>query len=324
MSDNYRRRGFGSFSLFPPVLKSLIIINVVVFLCQVLFFDFYHIGDISLRAYFFFYCALEPLGHGFYPWQLITYQFMHGGLWHIFFNLFALWMFGAELETLWGSRKFLIYYLLSGIGAGLTQLYISPLLGASGPTVGASGAIFGILVAFALTFPNRPIFMFPLFIPIPAKYFVLGFAALQIFSGFTSSDNVAYFAHLGGAAMGFLLFKYGDKIGIYRLFEKKRQGSGNYNNNPYNNNTFSNNSFSGFSSEPKKEAGIFQSNWHTTRSKVDAYDNQPKTQHSIRINGEEITQSRIDEILDKISASGYQNLTEKEKEILFELSQKLK
>jgi len=306
MAGNSRFGGFGGNAL-PPVIKALIIINVAVFLLQTFFFSMFKIGDYSLGDMFFYYCALYPIGDhsNFYLWQLITYQFMHGNLWHIFFNLLALWMFGIELEQMWGARKFLMFYLLCGVGAGLVQLFISPMFGSPAPTIGASGAIYGILLAFGLTFPNRPIFMFPFFIPIPAKYFVLLYAGIALLMGFSSSgDSIAHFAHLGGAATGFLLIKFGDAMGIFKLSEKmfakkpKQDMYGNYN-----------------SAEPK----VYKSNWFKKEPEVKA-----DVPSKIIINGEEITQSKIDEILDKISASGYQNLTDREKHILMELSQKIK
>ena len=223
MSPYNRMRGIGGFSMFPPTIKTLLIINVAVFLLHHLFFTSFTIGGQSLARYFIEYFALQPIsglenffgsGASFYPWQIITYQFMHANLWHIFFNMFALWMFGSELENLWGGTRFLTYYLLCGIGAAIVQLFISPIFSDPAPTIGASGAVYGILLAFGLTFPDRPIFMFPFFIPIPAKFFVLIFAGIELLTGLTSTDGIAHFAHLGGAATGFLLLKFGDRLGI--------------------------------------------------------------------------------------------------------------
>src|SRR6202008_2569552 len=146
---------------------------------------------------------LYPVGQGFYPWQLFTYMFMHGGLMHLLFNMFALWMFGMELENTWGSRKFMLYYLICGVGAGLSNLFIGPLFGPAGPTVGASGAIYGVLIAFGMMFPDRPIFVYFL-LPIRARYFVLIYITLEVYAGITgTADGIAHFAHLGGAAVGF-------------------------------------------------------------------------------------------------------------------------
>lgn len=295
--------------MFPPVLKSLIIINVVVYLIENFVLRVFYFGNVSLAEYFIKYLYLWPLGEGsnFFVWQLISYQFIHGGFMHLFFNLFALWMFGAELENLWGSRRFLFYYLLSGIGAGIIQLYIAPMFSTPAPTIGASGAIYGILLAFGLTFPDRPIFMFPLFIPIPAKFFVLIFAGIELLTGITSSGGgVAHFAHLGGALTGYLLIKFGDKTGLYRfidnLFKPKQvtyhPGSAGYNYNTYQ--TDRNYKYN-YKEEPKQDVRI----------------------NSYIIDGEVITQTRIDEILDKISSQGYTFLSDKEKRILSELSRKI-
>ncbi len=314
MSNFNRPQGLGRFSMFPPVLKSLIVINLVVYVLQYFFMEAYTINGVSLSDYFTYYFALQPLdssflsfGTGnFWPWQVITYQFMHGGFWHLFFNLFALWMFGAELESRWGSHKFLFYYLLCGIGAAIVQLFV-----ADGPTIGASGSIYGILLAFGFTFPNRPIFMFPFFIPIPAKYFVLIFAGIEMISGFSSSsDGIAHFAHLGGAATGFLLMKYGDKIGIYRWLDKIV--------------TIGRNKYSGYREE--KGAKVYSVNWNKSTTPPLRHETTTSTRPAMKIysiDGEDVTQEKIDAILDKISSSGYQNLSDKEKYILNELSKKL-
>lgn len=304
--------GINRFFLIPPIIKTLIIINVVVFIVQHLFLSLYNIGDVSLGAVFARLFYLFPVGDNSYfnIWQLLTYQFIHANVWHIFFNLFALWMFGAELETNWGSSKFLTYYLLCGIGAGLTQLFISPFFGPVGPTIGASGSVYGVLLAFGLTFPNRPIFMFPFFIPIPAKFFVLIYAGLALIMGVSSDgSNVAHFAHLGGALTGFILFKIGDKIGLFTIFSKMFKKKQSYVGNT-----------GGQTSNVYK----MYSQPDNFKSKPEPYNPYSNNSTKFIFDGEEIKQSQIDEILDKISASGYQNLTDKEKKLLFELSQKLK
>ena len=319
-------------SLLPPVLKTLIIINVAVFLLQYIFLDFFTIGGANLGNIFFKYFALWPVSDGsnfalwgsdtyFYVWQLISYQFMHGGLWHILLNMFILWMFGSELENLWGSAKFLGYYLIAGIGAGLAQLFIAPIFASAGPTVGASGSVYGLLLAFGLTFPDRPVFMFPFFIPIPAKFLILIFLGMELLLGFSGGDGVAHLAHLGGAATGFLLLKFGDKLGIYELIEKifkksqSRSGDNKWRKTNY--------------SEPEERydsgARVYKVNWQKKEESSRSYQNEQNTNYSkMNIDGEEITQAKIDEILDKISETGYQNLNEHEKKILFELSKKLK
>ena len=158
-----------------------------------------------------------PLGWmrvpSFEIWQLITYSLLHGGLAHIFFNLFALWMFGAQVENVWGSRRFLVYYLVCVAGAGLVQLVVVSLSVASGeppiPTVGASGGVFGVLLAFAWMFPEARIMLLIPPIPLKAKVFVPLYAAVELYFGVTGTQSgVAHFAHLGGLAFGGLLIQY--------------------------------------------------------------------------------------------------------------------
>jgi membrane associated rhomboid family serine protease len=145
----------------------------------------------------------------FAPWQLVTYAFLHGDLMHIFFNMFGLWMFGRDLERLMGAKRFLIYFFTCSIGAGIVQLIVATTQGAPYPTVGASGGVFGILLAYGLTYPNRMVML--LFPPIPmrAKYFVLFYGLLELYLGVSGgAPRVAHFAHLGGMAFGFVLLRY--------------------------------------------------------------------------------------------------------------------
>ena len=147
--------------------------------------------------------VLQPFGDGFMPWQLVTYMFLHADLSHIFFNMIALWIFGQSLEQLWGTKRFVIYYFLTGMGAGLVHLIIS-----GGLAIGASGAVFGILLGFGMMFPNRYIILLFPPIPIKAKYFVGIYGMIELYSGVTRADSgVAHFAHLGGLLVGFILIK---------------------------------------------------------------------------------------------------------------------
>lgn len=147
-------------------------------------------------------------GGGFGPWQLVTYAFMHGSLGHLFFNMFALWMFGVQIENSWGSRRFAVYYFACVIGAGLIQLLVTYLTGSYYPTIGASGGVFGILLAFGMMFPEQPIYIYFLF-PIKAKWLVTGYGLLELYAGFSGTQaGVANFAHLGGMLFGFLLIQY--------------------------------------------------------------------------------------------------------------------
>ena len=188
-------------SAIPNVIFALLIINGVVFALQ----------QVSPR-FLMINFALWPAGPSnspFMPWQLVTYGFLHGDLMHIAFNMFALWMFGRELELMMGVRRFLTYFLTCVIGAGIIQLIVAGTQGGLYPTVGASGGVFGILLAYGLAFPNRMIML--LFPPIPmkAKYFVLVFGLLELYLGVSgNAPGVANFAHLGGMLFGFLLLRY--------------------------------------------------------------------------------------------------------------------
>jgi membrane associated rhomboid family serine protease len=186
-----------------PVVLNLIIINVLVWVAQ-LFFDRPN-GDLSN------FIALYPYDSGFFkPYQLVTHMFAHasydssGGivLMHILFNMYALWMFGSALERVWGPKRFLIFYLVCGLAAGVTQLFLS-----DSAAVGASGAIMGLLAGFAYLFPNTEFFILPIPFPIKAKYMVAIYAAIDLFGGIHpgKADNIAHFAHLGGLVMGFIL-----------------------------------------------------------------------------------------------------------------------
>lgn len=173
------------------MVRNLIIANVVVFLIQ-------QVAGRMMDVYF----GLVPAAfwHG-YVWQIFTYMFLHGGFMHIFFNMFVLWMFGRILEEVWGPKRFLTFYLICGLGAGLVNAIVMP--NSPIPTIGASGAIYGLLMAFAILFPNQLIFLWFLF-PIKAKYFVAIMAAIELFAGFNPNSPVAHFAHLGGMAFGYV------------------------------------------------------------------------------------------------------------------------
>jgi membrane associated rhomboid family serine protease len=185
------------FSL-PPVTQALIVINALVFL-----------ADGVLGNSFTSLFALWPLGPQFMPWQVVTYAFVHAGLPHLVFNMFGVYMFGSDLERVWGSRRYLSYYLTCALSAAATQIAVASMTGAYYPVVGASGAVFGLLLAYAMTFPNRTIM--PLFPPIPmrAPVFVTVYGALELVLGVTGTQaGVAHFAHLGGLAGGFLFMRF--------------------------------------------------------------------------------------------------------------------
>ena len=182
----------------PPVTKALILICVGIFCAQLL-----------LPPMFESLLALWPLGSGrFFPWQVVTYSFLHGAPAHLFFNMLALWMFGAEIERLWGAKRYMQFLVASALSAAMVQLLWTFVAGSNAPTVGASGATFGLLLAFGMLFPNRTIM--PLFPPIPmkAKVFVAIFGALELILGVTGGSGIAHFAHLGGMLGGFLMIRY--------------------------------------------------------------------------------------------------------------------
>ncbi|HJG00088.1 MAG TPA: rhomboid family intramembrane serine protease [Bacteroides clarus] len=221
----------------PTVTKNLLIINVLMFLGTLVAQSY----GIDLNKYLGLHFFLAG---DFNAAQLITYMFMHGGFTHLFFNMFAVWMFGRILEQVWGPKRFLFYYLACGIGAGIIQelvqyIHYETVLSAYDSvntgysvipmeeylnmmtTVGASGSVYAILLGFGMLFPNQPLFIFPLPFPIKAKYFVIGYALIELFSGLANNpgDNVAHFAHLGGMIFGFILIMY---------WRKKNRGNGYY------------------------------------------------------------------------------------------------
>jgi membrane associated rhomboid family serine protease len=180
----------------PPLTQALMLICTAVF-CV----------DQFIRLEILF--ALWPLQSGlFWPWQVVSYGFLHGSMLHLFFNMLGLWMFGSELERLWGRGRYAQFLLASLLAAALTQLLITWLTRSNVPTVGASGALFGLLLAFGMLFPNRVIM--PLFPPIPmkARTFVIVFGVIELLFGLSGRSGVAHFAHLGGMLGGFLMIRF--------------------------------------------------------------------------------------------------------------------
>ncbi len=234
----YRTSPFGSIT---PVVKNLLIINIIVFIADMVIQQKF---GIAIKQYLGLYIPSAEL---FKPHQLITYMFVHADFQHLFFNMFALFMFGRMLEMVWGQKRFMIYYFATGIGAALLHLIVQyieilPVINSinyylnnplhenlqhlseyktdflnSRVTIGASGAVFGILLAFGMLFPDtRLMLLFPP-IPIRAKYFVIGYGILTLFMGVANFqfDNVAHFAHLGGMLFGYIIIKYWQKKGSY-------------------------------------------------------------------------------------------------------------
>lgn len=224
------------FEILPSVVKNLLIINILVFAAQnVLGKDF------NMEQIFALHTWQSPF---FKPWQFLTHMFMHGDFYHLFSNMFALWMFGSILENIWGPKRFLTFYLLCGLGAALAHmivlyqemkpiletfkqlpqehqqvLYYSDEFKLNTATLGASGAVFGCLAAFGYLFPNTYIYLY-FFVPLKAKWFVILYAGFELFSGIRNSagDNVAHFAHLGGALVGFILVYYWNKTNRKTFF----------------------------------------------------------------------------------------------------------
>jgi membrane associated rhomboid family serine protease len=214
-----------SFQRTTPIVLNLIIINVLAYFAQVAFG-----GSAPLNSVNDLFALHHYKSEVFRPYQLVTHMFMHGGIFHLLFNMLALWMFGSLIERVWGPKRFLIFYLVCGLGAALAQMgtyifdfwdidhaVISSDLNAQyqvamrlGCTVGASGAIMGVLAAYGYLFPNTQLFIMPLPFPVRAKWAILGIIALDVFGGVSRApnDNVAHFAHVGGALIGFLIVLY--------------------------------------------------------------------------------------------------------------------
>lgn len=187
----------------PRMTRYLLVGNVAIFLLQLILESQFG-GDIAS-----YYCGLWPiLSPHFHVWQPVTYMFLHGGFTHLFFNMFSLWMFGGIIEQTMGERRYLAYYLLCGVGAGLCQIVWQLLTLEGAYTVGASGACYGILLAFGMYYPNQRIMLMIPPIPMKAKYFVVGYAVIELVSAFTSTGNIAHFAHLGGMLFGWMLIRF--------------------------------------------------------------------------------------------------------------------
>ena len=182
----------------PPATQALLLANVAVFFLERV------IGGALFGP-----LALWPLGSGnFFPWQILSYSFLHGSFEHLFFNMLGLWMFGSELERIWGEKRFLQFYAASVLAAAFAQLIVTALMGSVYPTVGASGGLFGLLFAFAVMFPNRVILLF-FVIPMKVRYLVALYGLLELYQGvYVMNSGVAHFAHLGGMVGGFLMIRY--------------------------------------------------------------------------------------------------------------------
>ena len=304
----------------PTITKNLLIINVLMFAAAYVF----GLRGIDLDSLLGLHFFLAP---DFHFYQLFTYMFMHAGISHLFFNMFALWMFGCVIENVWGPKRFLFYYISCGIGAGLIQMvtqfcsfymiaseqipgftaadimevaYNSSMVLNAWTTVGASGAIYAILLAFGMLFPDERIFIFPLPVPIKAKWFVCIYIAIELFSALgTSHDNVAHFAHLGGMLFGYIMIRYW----------RGNPGGGGFGR-----------------SRGQQFFQNLKNNWERrSHRKADQYGSGTNVRHESDWDynaRKKAEQDEVDRILDKVRRSGYDSLTEKEKRKLFESGNK--
>lgn len=299
----------------PTITKNLLIVNVVVFLATYLFRNMGVDLNNVLGLHFF-------LAPDFHIYQLFTYMFAHGGFSHIFFNMFALWMFGCIVERTWGPKKFLTYYIVCGVGAGLFQELAQFVIASEQlphftlaqtmkvananaaflnlwTTVGASGAVYGILLAFGMLYPEERIFIFPLPVPIKAKWFVMGYAAIELFMAYSSTgDGVAHLAHLGGMVFGFFLIRYWRRHPDIRYSRRSGQQFFDSMRASWERRT-----------GRKDRGGVFTNSANTRHESDWDYNARRKAE-----------QERMDEILDKIRRNGYESLTREEKQQLFDAS----
>lgn len=297
----------------PSITKNLLIINVLAFFATWVFEK----QGLDLTATFglHFFMATD-----FSFYQLVTYLFMHGSFMHLFFNMFAVWMFGTVMERVWGPKRFLIYYLVCGIGAGIIQegvQYINYanenlaaydfVMTSSGritteaylnlwTTVGSSGAVYAILLAFGMTFPNERMFIIPFPFPIKAKWLIGGYIVIEVWSALnTPGDGIAHMAHLGGMLFGFLLIRYWRK---HPNIEQRFNGQ------------------NGFFQQMKKQYENKRRNTFHYQPSTET----PRWEEHKEKEEDSARQAEIDAILDKIRKSGYDSLTKEEKKKLFEQS----
>ena len=311
------------FRQIPPITKNLLIINVLAYLAAVVMkgsgIDFNEIFGL----HFF-------MADNFHLYQLVTYMFMHGGVTHLFFNMFALWMFGCVIEQTWGSRRFLWYILACGVGAGLFQeaarfvqeavegLAAFNMVNVGGMiiptseylnmwvTVGFSGAVYGILLGFGMTYPEERIFIFPLPVPIKGKWFVMLYAAIELFSALsTSSDGVAHIAHLGGMAVGYIIIRH------WRQQYERRQRASSFNGWE---------TWDGYEIRTRESLKDKISAWwkRNMQGGKRHYNQESHYDKAEKNRKEHEEQEEMDRILEKIKRSGYDSLTDEERRKLFD------
>ncbi|MCH5307558.1 MAG: rhomboid family intramembrane serine protease [Prevotella sp.] len=306
----------------PTMTKNLLVINVLAFLATWVF----ERSGIDLTAMFGLHFFLAS---DFHVWQFLTYMFLHGGFTHILFNMFALWMFGSVIERVWGPKKFIFYYIVCGVGAGIIQEIVQYVQFVSDPvlasesldalmpvrtsggvvqmtigdylnyrlTIGASGAVYGILLAFGMIFPNERLFIIPIPFPIKAKWLIVGYIFIEFFSAMGQSDGIAHMAHLGGMLFGFLLIRYWQK-------------------HPDSSHRFGRSYGQEFFDNLKRRYDDRQHD-RMKAERTNAARKETDEEYNAR---QRQNQEEIDAILDKIRKSGYDSLTKEEKKKLFEQS----
>ena len=293
-----------------PAVKVILIINIVFYI-----FAYWITPMVSFDGHadwFLNFNALHPLGSsGFSVLQYITYMFMHGGWWHLFFNMWSLMIFGNAVEQQVGTKRFVYYYLLCGVGSAMVNQLMT-MLGIIFPAqlVGASGAIYGVMAAAAFFFPNAKLFIIPIPFPIKLKYLVGFYTVVEMYMGITSVDGVAHFAHLGGIVVGIiilLIWKYQDSFSARRNHYRYGGGSSHY----------------------EKEEGVWdklkKSFGGERKPKMRVMNVKEANHADHEYNSRKREESEeIDRILDKIRRNGYQNLTEQEKSTLFNASKKMR
>jgi membrane associated rhomboid family serine protease len=302
----------------PTMTKNLLIVNFLTFVATWVL-QLRGIDLTQLLGLHFF------LASDFHFYQFFTYMFLHGGFTHIFFNMFALWMFGAVIERVWGPRKFIFYYICCGVGAGVAQELVQYVnysieglaayqyVNAGGvqmttdayinlwTTIGASGAVYAILLAFGMIFPNERLFIIPFPFPIKAKWLVTGYIVIELFSAMSGpGDGVAHMAHLGGMLFGFLLIRYWQK-------------------HPDSSQRFGRSRGQEFFESMKRRYDQRQRNQHNTRMQAEEMQRRRETDQEYNARQRQ-NQEEVDAILDKIRKSGYDSLTKEEKKKLFDQS----
>ena len=300
----------------PTMTKNLLVVNVLAFIAT---FVLERSGiDLTRLFGLHFFLASE-----FHIYQFITYMFLHGGFTHILFNMFALWMFGSVIERVWGHKKFLFYYIVCGVGAGFIQELVQyanysmeglaayQYVSAGGvqmtidayinmwTTIGASGAVYGILLAFGMIFPNERLFIIPFPFPIKAKWLILGYIAIELFSAMSGpGDGIAHMAHLGGMLFGFLLIRYWQKHPDSSQRYGRSRGQ-----------AFFDQMLNRYAEHQKQKTHMRAEQTNSRRETDEEYNARQRK-----------NQEEVDAILDKIRKSGYDSLTKEEKKKLFDQS----